>query len=211
MAAPKFPITQNRIRNHFHYFWWQYLILLIAGVFGWNLLFTMTHYRSPEHLKVEWYYQGPSSTDTVGKGQALLDELWPELFPDMEEVNFNLVGTDEMYGDMQLMVWMAAGQGDLYILQKSSFNSYANETTLLDLQPYVDDGTLNVEGIDLRAGYSTDPETGYRGLFGIPADALQGMWDYDMRPDGALLCLPLASGNIDNAIVLLDYLLDNWK
>jgi RsiW-degrading membrane proteinase PrsW (M82 family) len=28
---------------------------------------------------------------------------------------------------------------------------------------------------------------------------------------GALICLPLGSGNIDNALILLDYLLDNWK
>jgi len=211
MAAPKFPITKDRVRHHFHYFWWQYAVLAVAGIFGWNLLFTMTHYRPPENLKVEWYYQGPSSTDTVGKGQALLDELWPELFPEMEEVTFNLVGTDEMYGDMQLMVWMAAGQGDVYMLQKDSFKTYANENTLLDLQPYVDDGTLNVEGMDLRGGIATDSETGYKGLFGIPADALEGMWDYDMKPDGALICLPLGSGNIDNALILLQYLLENWK
>ena len=211
MAAPKFPITKDRIRHHFQYAWWQYLVLVIAGVFGWNLLFTMTHYRPPENLKVEWYYQGPTSNDTVTKGQALLDELWPELFPEMEEVSFNLVGTDEMYGDMQIMVWMAAGQGDMYMLQKESFNTYANGSTLLDLQPYVDNGTLNVEGIDLRAGIATDMETGEKGLFGIPADALQGMWDYDMRPEGTYICLPLASGNIECALTLLEYMLDNWK
>ena len=209
--ASMFPITKNRIRNHFHYFWWQYVVLVVAGVFGWNLLFTMTHYRSPEHLKVEWYYQGASTLDTVAKGEALLNELWPQLFPEMEEVTFNLVGTDEMYGDMQLMVWMAAGQGDLYMLQKNSFKTYANETTLLDLQPYVDDGTLNVEGIDLRGGIATDQETGYKGLFGIPADALTKMLDYDMQPEGTLICLPLTSGNIENALILLQYMLDNWK
>jgi len=211
MAAPVFPITKDRIRNHLHYHWWQYAILLIAGTFGWNLIFTMTHYRPPEHLKVEWYYQGPSSNDTVGKGNALLEELWPELFPEMEEVNFNLVGTDEMYGDMQLMVWMAAGQGDVYILQKDSFRTYGNESSMLNLQPYVDDGTLNVEGIDLSAGIAKDSETGTVGLWGIPCDALQGMWDYDMKPEGSFICLPLGSGNIDNALILLDYMLDNWK
>lgn len=211
MAAPKFPITKDRIRNHFQYFWWQYLVLVVAGIFGWNLLYTTTHYRSPEHLKVEWYYQGPTSNDTTVKATALLEEIRPELFPEMEEVSFNVAGTDEMYGDMQLMVWMAAGQGDVYIMQKGSFSTYANGSTLLDLQPYVDDGTLNVEGIDLRSGIATDPDTGEKGLYGIPADALEGLWDYDMEPTDKLICLPLASGNIDNALILLDYLLDNMK
>jgi len=211
MAAPKFPITKVRILNHFHYYWWQYMVLVIAGVFGWNLLFTTTRYQPPENLKLEWYYQGPISNDTTNKANDLLLELWPELFPEMEDVYFNVVGTDAMYGDMQLMVWMAAGQGDVYILQKETFANHANETTLLNLQPYVDDGTLNVEGIDLRGGIATDLDTGVKGLYGIPADALQGLWDYDLQPDGKVICLPLASGNIETALILLDYLLDNMK
>ncbi|MBR6572054.1 MAG: hypothetical protein IKK75_16530 [Clostridia bacterium] len=211
MAAPSFPITKNRIRNHFQYYWWQYFVLLVAGIFGWNLLFTTTRYQPPENLKVEWYYQGPITNDTSNKAQDLLETLWPELFPTMEEVSFNVVGTDDMYGDMQLMVWMAAGQGDLYMLDRTSFATYANESTLLDLQPYVDDGTLNVEGIDLRSGIATDPETGYKGLFGIPADALEKLFDYDIQPTRKLFCLPLGSGNIENAMIFLDYLLDNMK
>ena len=211
MAAPDFPITKERIQHHFHYAWWQYFALVIVAVFGVNLVFTMTHYRSPEHLKVEWYYQGISSPNTVGLGQQLLEEIWQTEFPEMEEVNFNLAGTDETYGAMQLMAWIAAGQGDLYILQKDTYQGYAGEDSMVNLQPYVDDGTLNVEGIDLRSAVYTNPETGVTGLYGIPCDALQKMWDYDMKPEGAVMCLPLGSGNIEKALVLLDYLLDNWK
>jgi len=211
MAAPDFPITKERIQHHFHYAWWQYFALVIVAVFGVNLVFTMTHYRSPEHLKVEWYYQGISSPNTVGLGQQLLEEIWQTEFPEMEEVNFNLAGTDDTYGAMQLMAWIAAGQGDLYILQKDTYQGYAGEDSMVNLQPYVDDGTLNVEGIDLRGGIATDLDTGVKGLYGIPADALQGLWDYDLQPDGKVICLPLASGNIETALILLDYLLDNMK
>ena len=51
----RLPITRERIRNHFHYAWWQYVLLVCLAVFGWNLLYTTTRYRSPESLKVEWY------------------------------------------------------------------------------------------------------------------------------------------------------------
>ena len=40
---------------------------------------------------------------------------------------------------------------------------------------------------------------------------LQGFWEYDMQPDGLILCLPIAGGNVDNALILLDYLLDNMR
>ena len=54
----RLPITRERIRTHFHYAWWQYVLLVCLAVFGWNLLYTTTRYRSPEALKVEWYCQG---------------------------------------------------------------------------------------------------------------------------------------------------------
>ena len=44
----RLPITKERIRNHFHYAWWQYVLLVCLAVFGWNLLYTTTRYRSPE-------------------------------------------------------------------------------------------------------------------------------------------------------------------
>ena len=51
----RLPITRERIRTHFHYGWWQYALLIGLAIFGWNLLYTTTRYRSPEALKVEWY------------------------------------------------------------------------------------------------------------------------------------------------------------
>ena len=51
----RLPITRERIRTHFHYAWWQYVLLVCLAIFGWNLLYTTTRYRSPESLKVEWY------------------------------------------------------------------------------------------------------------------------------------------------------------
>jgi hypothetical protein len=141
----KFPITKQRIRNHFQYFWWQYMALVLVAVLGWNLVYTVTRYRSPENLKIEWYYEGVTSTETQAKTRALLDEVWPQLFPDMEEVTFTMVGMDESYGEIQLTVWAAAGQGDLYMLMEESFASMIGNGVMCDLLPWVEDGTLNIE------------------------------------------------------------------
>ena len=64
----RLPITRERIRTHFHYAWWQYVLLVCLAIFGWNLLYTTTRYRSPESLKVEWYCQGVGGS--TGPGQA---------------------------------------------------------------------------------------------------------------------------------------------
>jgi len=209
--TPKLTISRDRIRNHFHYYWWQYALLIVLCIFGWNLLYTMTHYRSPEHLKVEWFFEGGVSFETQDRVQGLLDEITPQIFPEMEEVTFNLVGTDANYGPMQLMVWMAAGQGDLYMLSEDSFQSQASAGGMIDLQPYVDDGTLNVEGIDLSKGYVRNTETGEKELYGIPAGSLSGLLEYHMVPDDTYMSILQNSGNTENTLKLIAWLLDNMR
>ena len=209
--TPKLSITRNRVRNHFHYFWWQYALLIALSIFVWNLLYTMTHYRSPEYLKVEWYYEGGATFETQDRIDQLLADLTPELFPEMEEVTFTVVGADENYGPMQLTVWLSAGQGDLYMLQAEDFRSYAANGAMLDLQPYVDDGTLNTEGIDLAKGYVRNEETGEKVLYGIPADSLKGLLEYQLLPDNTYMSLLANGGNVENTIKLMSWLLENMK
>ena len=69
----RLPITRERIRTHFHYAWWQYVLLVCLAIFGWNLLYTTTRYRSPESLKVEWYCQGVVAPQAQDKLDALLE------------------------------------------------------------------------------------------------------------------------------------------
>lgn len=211
MAAPELTITKQRIRNHFHYFWWQYMILLIAAIFGWNLIYTTTRYQSPEHLKIEWYYEGATTTETDRRTADFLAEITPELFPEMEEVLFTLVGMDEQYGQMQMMVWSVAGQGDLYMLMEESFASMIGNGVMCDLQPWVDDGTLNIEGINVEDYYMVDHETGKQVLVGIPTDSLKGLLDLHVDPAGKVMGLLVNGGNVDNAVKLMAYLLDNMK
>ena len=129
----RLPITRERIRTHFHYGWWQYALLIGLAIFGWNLLYTTTRYRSPEALKVEWYCQGAVSMEAQAQLDALLEELRLQLFPEMEEVTFTTIVYDQTYGDMQLLVWSSAGQGDLYMLEREQFQNLASGGGLADL------------------------------------------------------------------------------
>lgn len=209
--TPKFTITRDKIRTHFNYFWWQYALLLVLAIFGWNLLYTTTHYRSPEHLKIEWYYEGPTGNNTQANAEQLLLDAKEQLFPHIEETTFATVGMDETYGPMQLMVWMAAGQGDLYMLKTESFTNNAAQGAMVDLQPYVDDGTLNVEGFDLKKGYVKFEETGEKHLYGIPAKNLPKFIDYEILPDDTVLSILANGGNTENTVKLLAHFLEIMK
>ena len=104
------PITKKRIETHFHYAWWIYALVLVIGIFGWNLMHTVTRYQSPPELKVELYFGGYQLDDGTG-AEALMEKAHQEALPDMEEVTYRLIMMDDMYGDMQLTTWAFAGEG----------------------------------------------------------------------------------------------------
>lgn len=208
---PNIPITKKRIKTHFAYSWWKYALLAILAVFGWNLLYTTTHYRSPEHLKVEWYCDSHAPLSGGKDVDELMDELHQTIFADMEEVTFTEVGLDETYGDMQLMVWASAGQGDLYMLGRDRFKGIASGGAMADLQPYIDSGELNAYDIDLTNGYVADEETGKLFLVGIPADTLTGLNEYGILTENRVLGLLASGGNTDTAIRLMQYLIDTMR
>ncbi|NLO84323.1 MAG: hypothetical protein GX096_02705 [Clostridiales bacterium] len=207
----KMPITRKKIKNHFTYAWWQYAVLICVAVLGWNIIYTTTRYRSPDNLKVELYGESYLSLDQGKNMETLMDELHHTVFADMEEVTFTPVGQDETYGDMQLLVWASAGEGDVYMLEKARFNSLGQNGAMLDLAPYIEDGTLNVEGIDLKNGYVTDTETGKKYLMGIPTDELTGLHEYGAYAEGLVMGVLVGSGNDECAIKLISWLLDEMR
>ncbi len=203
------PITKRRIRNHFHYSFWKYLLLIAIAFFGWNLIFTTTRYRPPENAKVEFVAEGYAmNSDAI---QSLADEIHAAVLPEMEEVTATIVSFDNQYGDMQLVVWVSAAQGDVYLIDQARFKSIADSSGTLPLSPYVENGMLHVDGIDLAKGFSVDTETGVESLMGIPADSLVKLQDYGVATDNMVLCILANGGNDENSIRFLNYLLENMQ
>lgn len=207
----KMPITKDKVKTHFHYHFWKYILLVALSVLLWNLLFTTTHYRTPEALKIEFYTEGYQTSQTEENMNALLSKIHTDVMPEMEEVSNTVLTLDDTYGDMQLTVWATAGQGDVYVLQKDRFLRLAQGGAMLDLQPYVDNGMLNVDGIDLTAGMVRDEETGAKVLRGIPAATLSHLDMCGVMTQDAMLSVLTISGNEEYAIRFLNYLLTHMR
>lgn len=206
-------ITRHRVRNHWTYSWWKYLLMVVCAVFGVNLLFTMTAYRAPEDKKIELYL-------CSGWADAELAEadIWPmiqEALPDQEELvvmNIDLVG-QEYYAIMQFTTYIAAQQGDILLLPKSQMSKYAADGAwdmYADLTPYIEDGTLDPRGINLTNAMYPDSE-GQKRAFGIPADTLYGLADYGIDPADCVLSVTAFSGNELNCAKLLDVLIERYQ
>ena len=204
------PITRAKLRTHITYYFWAYLLILAGSVFGWNLLYTVTAYKSPEDKRIDIYMQSPYvSTEAA---QAFVKPVWDACVPDIETVETLMLSgdTQDYYSGMQLTVYLMSQEGDLYLLTSSTFKSYASQGFFLDLSPFVEDGRLHVEGIDLSAGYValTDDNglpTGERKLFGIPLYSLYGYMDgMGLDNRDMILGVTVFNGNEENVIRFLD-------
>ena len=124
---------------------------------------------------------------------------------------------DDYYSNMQLSVYLMAGEGDLYALSTEDFKRFAAQGVFIDLTPYVESGALNVEGIDLSSGYVTllDDDgnpTETKSLFGIPLYTLYGYMD-GMGLDNRDLVIAVTtfSQNEENVIAFLNELIQSGR
>jgi hypothetical protein len=206
----RFSLSMEKIKTHFQYSWWKYALIVILGVLGWNLVHTVTRYQSPEHLKVEFYYCGFKAQSEKDINQ-LMDELHQTLLSDMEEVTFTeMVLDSDSYSEMTLFVRAVSGEGDVYLLDKNSYQRQG-AGLMMDLTPYVESGEIQVGDIDLSGAYVKDPDTGMKELAGIPAASLTKFQEYGLYHDGMYLCMPVSCENVPNAIKLINYFLAEMK
>ena len=201
---------KKRLKTHFLYSWWKYALALTLSLFGVSLAFDMTAYRSPEDKKTELYILN-GYCDT----EALQRDLWPLLqaeCPEQEELtsmNINLLG-DDVYVRMQYMTYIAAHQGDVFLMPEAEFRNLMSEEgaeqVYVELTPYIESGIIDPGDIDLTAGYAAD-SNGQTGLYAIPADSLTGFSKYLCNPEKSVLAIVSYGGNLDTAAHLIGIML----
>ena len=192
----KTPVTSGKLKQHFTYSWWKYLLIAIAAFGLVDLLYSVTAYRPPRDKTVNLYVYGyinePVLTD-------YLDNTRQAEMADMEQLSYVTLMVDDTYGPMQLMTYMAVGEGDLYLLPREEFLNYAASGALVPLE---NDSELmdifNRAGASLQSGWRTETETGETHLYGIPQDKLPGLEQYAYAKDG-FLCQIASGGNQENA------------
>ena len=194
------PITARSLKHHFHYNWWKYLIVLLAGTFLVDLLFTVTAPQTPEELKVEFYIYGYADTQGL---EEYINKIHETEMSDMESVTYTTLTMDATYGPMQLTTYIAVNQGDLYYLPREDYLSLASNGAFLPLEEDEElMAMLEEAGVNLRRGWRTVNDTDETHLFGIPADLLPGLARYCYTEDGYLSVL-YGCGNNENTLKLL--------
>lgn len=214
----KTPVTRQRLRHHFTYCSWMYVLLIIAASFGWGLVYQMTEPRIPPEKQVTFYVTAPGNSDRALA--AFMEKAHQQVLPEMEQVNHvTILGSSQTdyTGVMQLSTYIAVGQGDVYMLRLDDFRQNAAMGAMLPLEELVESGALKVpETVALNKGYVTmTDEEGVptqRHLFGIPCTDLPGFREkLGFDPTDMFLSVMSYSGNQENALKFVQYLVDEMR
>ena len=165
-----------------------------------DLLYTVTAYRSPPEKVVQFYIYGLADSTSLNEymGSVRKAEM-----PDMEVMNATALVEDDTYGTMQLTTYMAAGEGDVYLLPRDNFIGMASSNAFLELEK--DEELMAIfdeAGVSLQSGWRRDPDTGETHLYGIPLSKLPGLTRYAYAKDG-FLCVLVTNGNDANVMKFL--------
>jgi hypothetical protein len=195
---------------------WKYALMAACVIFGWSLIYTTTAYRSPQNKRVDVYIQ--SNTASSELIEAFLEPIWKETIPEMETVNGVSMSTiDDYTTSMQLMTYMAAGEGDIYFLTEQYFKSFAPNGSFLELDDLVANGVIQADGVELSKGYvayveeyddNDRPVKTSRHLYGIPLDSFYGfMSGMQLDNRGLYAVISVNNQNDENVIPFFNALL----
>lgn len=192
----KTPVSSETLKQHFTYSWWKYLLVALLAFGLVDLLYTMTAYRTPNDKKIEFYVYGMVNTEKLS---GYMEQVRETEMSDMEEMTPLMLLDDNNYGPMQLTTYLAAGEGDVFLLPRDQFITTAANSGLIALEE--DDELMaffSGAGVSLQSGWRKNTDTGETHLYGIPQNKLPGLEQYAYAKDG-FLCVVSLSGNEENA------------
>ena len=196
----KTPVNRTTLQQHLTYSWWKYALLIVLGALAVNLYFTVTVYRPPESRKVLLYVYGLADEEGLN---AYLEDVHREQMPEMEEMGSLILSTDGTYGPMQLTTYVAAGEGDIYLLPRDQFIQMASSGTWVPLEEEEDLISLFTErDLSLQSGWRRESDSGENHLYGIPVSKLPGLERY-CHVEGGYVCILVSNRNDVNSLKFL--------
>ncbi len=205
-------VTKSKVKNHFTYGLWKYIAATALIIFGWNLIYTTSAYRTPPEKKVDLYVYAPTAVESTMEAYGA--HLQQDVVPNMDEVNFVILSLSESdtYYDAQIMVYVYANEGDAYILGRDKIKSLAGSGAFLDLAPYVESGALDLTGIDTSYGMIYNEDANVTALYAIPLDSFNAMGkELAIATSGTMAAVTAYSITPDEAVACLNAMLQEFR
>ena len=166
---PNTKLTRDKLKNHFQYGKWIYVLIMISVALVGNLVFTVTVYHAPNERRIDIELiglyaetEGPAAQEAAQRllaaGQEHERERDAASGADREadyelplqEVEFLALNYDpessseaSYYAAQKFMVMLAAQEGDIYVLSRSLLLGLLEQNVLVPLDDYIASGALD--------------------------------------------------------------------
>ena len=201
-------INKTTLRNHIHYDWWKYATGILATIFIWSLITTITRPQTPPEKKLDIYMVGD---------YMLLDAVEPienkilEDFPELLEVNiFNigLQGEMEYVGRQQLMVMLGSQSGDIFTFDEQEFKIIAEQGAFAPLDEYIEELKEFVSEEELeKYKFKALEEEEYH-YYGVPMEGITLFKETGYDVSNKVMGVMAYSKNKEKAIEAVKWLLE---
>lgn len=206
-------VNIKKLKTHFLYSAWVYILIIVLSISLWDLLYTMTEYRSPEDKIVELYVADNPLFDDE-KFESVRAEISDTLLQDMEEVNvYKLFATDndDFTGNMQINTYIMSSQGDVYIMSRERFKSYASGGAFLPLDSFITDKSIVKSDYDYKRGiatYTDNDDKLYTAVYGISLKNTPVLKQYGIDTDNSFIAVLYSNANDINSVKMLNYIIN---
>ncbi len=193
-------LTWKSFAHHIGYNWWKYVMIAVASCFAVLILYDTHEYKVPDDRKLDLYVYGYTNESAL---KEYLEAVRIGNFPELEQINIVTLLADDTYGPVQLVTYLAAQEGDIYILPREEFLNLSSGNAFIPLEEETELMSV-LSDTDLQRGWRRNTETGESHLCGIPQSALPGLLQYVYTTDmNGFICVPYSNDNKDTALKLL--------
>jgi len=202
-------INKATFRNHIYYDWWKYLVGILATIFIWSIVTTMTRPQTPADKKLDIYMVGDymlqDATESISN--KMLED-----FPELLEANFfniALEGEMEYVGRTQLMVMVGSQTGDIYAFSKEEFKTMAEQGAFMPLDEYIEEFQEVVPKEKLEEYKFRALEEEQSHYYGVPMEGITLFENSGYDVSDKVMGVMAYSKNTEKAIEALKWFLKN--
>lgn len=222
----KLTITGKRLKTHLTYFALVYLVTVFLFTAAFSVLYSVTQPQIPRTQKVDILVAGSADNQEAAQwGRDILGTL-PD---DQQLVQFLVMNitSGDMDDGMIIEAFYArllTEEGDMMVLPYWLYDLLAPRGFFIRLDQPDASGTTPLSRLNLPEGVDASrceidytlekddqgaPTESVRSTCGIPLDKVQGLWELGMPPADTVVCFPVYTQNLDNALASLQWILDN--
>lgn len=206
--------TTERIKTHFTYTWWAYLLSALFLLILWDMAYGWTEYRAPAERSVYVNYAGAYVSEDA---RIAVEEELRAAFP-VEEIEYiqvdaftiDYADTEHLSASVEkLMAMIGTGEGDLYLLHSANFQQYAQMGAFTPLDTYLAPGG-SLEGLftpeQIALGTYTTEENGTH-CYGLPCDTFYAYYDLGIDPSNYMIAMMSISSNPEGTYKVFEHMI----